>query len=266
MRHAPKPSRQRKQLPRTNRPRDDRWPAAGFTLIEMLVVVVIIAILASMVLGLFKIGTIWQAKSVTNEKLGRVRAAIEEFNAEYGKYPPVNDLGEYGGQPFGYEYAASNLMSVTVLTTYFPAGTNVSWHQGPVFTFGLMSFLVNRFAGHGSLVNVPNPEYWNLLAMAQWEGYNLSHGDQGRDLNAINRWSPHLEGVADVTTIGRSISLAGTVVAPGYYTNYYLSVHDGWGKELNYKSDKPYNSYRLWSNGPDGISGTADDVATGAGF
>lgn len=261
-----KPLRQRQELLRTRQPHRGQRPAAGFTLIEMLVVVIIIAILAGMVLGLSKLGTNWTAKSKTNEKLGRLRAAIEEFKAEYGKYPPVNDPGEYGGQPFGYEYAVASNMTVVTLTTVFGDGSarpNNPWGSRTIFTFGLMSFLVTRYSGYAANLNVPDPPYVELLGENQWRRYNISAGDQTRDVNAVARWSAHLTGVYETRQVGRTTGIANQNYG---WTNNYLSVWDGWGRELNYKSDPPYTSYRLWSNGPDGTSGNADDVATGAGY
>jgi type II secretory pathway pseudopilin PulG len=234
----------------------------------MLVVVIIIAILAGIVMGLSKLGSNLQAKARTSEKLGRLRAAIEEFKAEYGSYPPVNPFGEYGsGQPFGYEYATTNGMTVVTLTTVFgPASArpNNPWSTHRIFTFGLMSFLVTRYTHRADNLDAYSPPYVDLLNENQWLRYNSSaHGDPSRDVNAVTRWEAHLDGITTVTPAGRSTSIGNTDYT---WINAYLSVWDGWGRELNYQSDPPYNSYRIWSNGPDGVSGTADDVTTGAGY
>lgn len=267
MRHAPKPSHQREHL-QPRRPCAGRRSTAGFTLIEMLVVVIIIAILVGMIFGLSKLGSNWQAKAATSEKLGRLRAAIEEFNAEYGKYPPVNARGEYDSQLFGYEYACPTGMSASVLQTYFISETNKPWAEGPIFTFGLISFLVTRYAGRAEMLDLTSPYFVHLLANeSQWQNYNIDpHSDTERDRNAIVRWSAHLTGVTTDRLKTRRTSLASNPSGSGpTYTNNYLSAYDGWGSEFNYKSDPPYTSYRLWSNGPDGISGTADDLSTSAG-
>lgn len=94
------------------------------------------------------------------------------------------------------------------------------------------------------------------------------------------RWMPNLEGVCSCNTqvkiFGIDIrdergggvmdnleiqylapSLRGaTFAAGGNYTDQYLldgiTVNDGWGRELYYYSRSPYQSYTLWSAGPDG--------------
>jgi type II secretory pathway pseudopilin PulG len=223
----------------------------------MLVVVIIIAILAGMILGLLKISGNWVAKSQTNERLGKVRAAIEEFYAEYGEYPPVPIYG--GTQPFGYEYPITNGMSTVAAVNMTP--------DAPIFTFGLMSFLVTRYTGHAdglSAAGVNQQAYQGLFTLPQWTSYNALMGDQPRDINAVNRWKTYL----DVATYGNPLS--NNFVQGGgqgaYFFTALFTVYDGWGKELNYSSTPPYQSYKLWSNGPDGISGTADDISTGPGY
>ncbi len=241
-------------------------PRAGFTLVEMLVVVIIIAILAGMVLGLSKVGRSWQEKAVTAERLGRLRAAIEEFFAEYGKYPPVN-AAYYGGQPFGYEYGWTNGMNVLTLNLGFRgADANKAWSEAPVFTFGLMSFLATRYTGRANNLDVLSPSYRDLLAMNQWGDFNLIVGDADRDREAIERWRVQIEGIDSTVKKARSVALRADASRTYPYTNLYFTVYDGWSKEFNYESRPPYISYRLWSNGPDGASGTADDVSTGVGY
>ena len=224
----------------------------GFTLIEMLVVVIIIAVLAGMVLGLMKVSGYWTAKTVTNKNLGKVRAAIEEFYAEYGKYPPVQPLN--GIQPFYYEYPTSNGMNSAAETYVLsPAGSS-----SPVFTFGLMSFLVTRYAGHAdSIIINPNVnlQWPNLFnSCSQWTANNAGGAnrwdDQARDKAAVQRW---IANIADIQTV--------TTVARGMYTNAYLTVQDGWGKDLHYESPPPNQSYKLYAIAPDGTI-----ISTGAGW
>ena len=38
------------------------------------------------------------------------------------------------------------------------------------------------------------------------------------------------------------------------------AAKDGWGRDLNYAVSGAGASFRIWSSGPDGLSGTADDV------
>jgi prepilin-type N-terminal cleavage/methylation domain-containing protein len=100
---------------------------------------------------------------------------------------------------------------------------------------------------------------------------------------ACARWMPNLEGICrcnrDTTLFGVHLksthwrdqgifdgmsmdrlvgALRGTCFAPdgGSYQDQYLldeiTVQDGWGNEFYYYSRSPYQSYTLWSSGPDG--------------
>ena len=98
------------------------------------------------------------------------------------------------------------------------------------------------------------------------------------------RWLPNLEGICrcnrDITLFGVHIKsthrmdmgifdgmgmarlvtvLRGICFSPednGSYTDQYIldevTVQDGWGNEFYYYSRSPYQSYTLWSSGPDG--------------
>lgn len=242
----------------------------GFTLVEMLVVVIIIAILASMVLGLGALAKRNNSKAITLERLSRLRAAVEEFNAEYGKYPPVFDYrGE--GQPFGYEYPLTNRMSMYCLNTWYTGlearkewGTAAEG-KGKLFTFGLMSYLVPRYSGHAEKAFSIDPTYFRLFNGPQWESFNLSIPDQSRDLAAIDRWRVQIESIISTKLKERDVGST-RMTGTGFHTNEVTTVVDGWNREFNYQSRPPYLTYKMWSNGPDGTSGNTDDISINGGM
>lgn len=218
----------------------------GFTLIEMLVVVVIIAILAGII---FKIAGLVGRKTSEAETvahIGLLANAISEYAAEYGHYPPVPDYG--GSQPLAYEYPPDeDHMDATVAGNIGNAHLPWDTTEGRVFTFGLMAFLVPRYRGKASSA------YPELLDTEQWSEWNQTKGDIQRDLDAMERWSPYLDGILHGGGRGRSFA--------GYsYTNRTVSVVDGWDRGLHYSSPPPHESYKLWSSGVDGRSGTSDDI------
>ena len=246
----------------------------GFTLVEMLVVVIIIAVLASMVLGLGALAKRNNSKAITLERLSRLRAAVEEFNAGYGKYPPVFDYaGE--GQPFGYEYPLTNKMSLLCLRNYYILEGRKEWgpaseSKGKLFTFGLMSYLVPRYSGHAQKSD--GAEYWWLFFGPQWELFNIgSPGtpldpDQPKDLAAIERWRIQIESIISTKEKAREVGLRAEALRTTWHTNEVTTVFDGWNREFNYESRPPYQTYKLWSNGPDGASGTTDDISINGGM
>ena len=232
----------------------------GFTLVEMLVVVIIIGILAAMILGLMRVVGTWSTKTQTTERLAKVRAAIEEYYAEYGKYPPVPEYSG-AGQPFGYEYPITNGMNSPAYACFDVSATGATpWSTQPVFTFGLMSFLVTRYSDHAGNIHGP-PDWHQLLNLHQWTDYNYRRDqDNPRDVAAIRRWTPYIADIIENRSASHLINNA-----PPGYTNAYLTVRDGWGNDLRYESRPPYQIYKLSSAGPDGRFGTDDDISVGPG-
>jgi len=239
---------------------------AGFTLIEMLVVVIIISILAGMVFGLLKSASNYTKKATTDQNMNKMRGAIESFYAAFGQYPPVPVYFPNTAvpQPFYYEYPNAGGTG----GQYLPPAcdwANASWSTTPLFTFGLMSFLVPRYTGHADT-------FLKTYSIAgnnpQWANYNTSQtGDQNNDLNAINRWLPDIQDITwpnSAATILQAYPISET--AHNVYTNLAITVCDGWGGELIYQSPPPYQSYKLISKGPDGTFGSPDDIVTGAGY
>jgi len=232
---------------------------AGFTIVEMLVVVLIVGILSAIVFGLIKVAGVWSAKAQTNERLGKIRAAIEEFKAEYGKYPPVPYYG--GIQPFGYEFPCTNGMKPAAYAVFDVTTGSTKWDEGTLFTFGLMSFLVSRYDGRAGYI--AESDWSKLLNLHQWTDYNKERtGDQSRDMAATRRWMPY---IGDLLTLPEATTYRGRTISGAPYTNLYLTVYDGWDREFHYQSPPPYQSYRLWSDGPS-ASTTSDDISTGAGY
>ena len=62
----------------------------GFTLVELLVVIVIIGILASLVVGLSGTASRKMRESRTRSELVAIETAIESYKSKFGHYPPSN--------------------------------------------------------------------------------------------------------------------------------------------------------------------------------
>src|SRR5260221_680543 len=63
----------------------------GFTMIELLVVISLIVILATMGMSQYKTGVIHANEAVLSEDLFRMRDAIDQYYADKGSYPPALD-------------------------------------------------------------------------------------------------------------------------------------------------------------------------------
>ena len=209
---------------------------AGFTLVEMLVVIVIILVLMGVVFKMTRPAIGKQAEAETVARLERLKAAMEEFYAEYGHYPPVPYYA--GGQPVRYEYPWKPGMR-SDMTGKFEDQT---WDKAPLFTFGLMSFLMPRYDDRAE-------NAWpSLLNNVQWSTYNDQKADLERDARACKRWAPF---VVDITENHLADNKIGGV-ASAAYTNQLVTVRDGWERDFIYVSPPPHQSYLLFSVGPDG--------------
>jgi prepilin-type N-terminal cleavage/methylation domain-containing protein len=273
----------------------------GFTLLEVLVVIVIIIILAAMLFNMGGLVAEKNEIARTRKVVEAVAGAIEEFHSIYGKYPPVPSYAHTSpemAQPVRYEYAhlqdrsknpRGAILDLPMAQSLKNASRNDNlWSSdgaGVVYTFGLLSFFFPRYNGHGDR----GPDFFlggkyddgrgtfdPEQSINQWGDYNPRRrggriGDIPKDIAASRRIVQHLG--ASIDADGKTTSY-GVVRAPwlvrrmhpitkDYYSNLYITVWDGWERELLYESHPPYDTFKLWSRGPDGKSGTADDIVAG---
>lgn len=231
----------------------------AFTLLEMLIVIVIIAILAGMILKLMSLSKHFQAKSSCLAVIERVSYALNEYRAEYGQYPPVSNsacISLNDCHPTDCRTCYTTAPGVNGSTPPTPgAGTYLATYGGPgLFSCGLVSYLITNFQGatYASL-----PGYSKSLATA-------------REETVKRRWQPFLTNLVDGcenrnwhgNEISQNPKLVGSIGSSTfkYYVPRY-TLMDPWWRVLRYRSSAPYSSYDFWSAGPDGADGdgsTAD--------
>jgi prepilin-type N-terminal cleavage/methylation domain-containing protein len=295
----------------------------GFTLIELMIVIAIIAILMATTFKLIAIAQKAKATAVTTARLERLQNALSGYYAAYGMYPAVplygnpdpggtDQVNEEDGssvssgtqasaqasaraQPVAFEYPTpvkmddkipliflpDNVISVNTaigsLSSDLEEGTD--WGKYKAFKFGLMSFLLPRvqtvgLPGKGPLedvfkkaqwmVNNPSSKVTGAGAGATLELNTLLDKQLTAENEAAIRWLPCFDGVLNsfagslsgVNVNGGSGLMlkkrqmtAGPKVALAYST-----ITDGWGREFFYHSAPPYQSFRIWSAGPDGLT------------
>jgi len=192
----------------------------SFTLIELLAVIVIIGIMAGILFKMMRVMVRSKEKSVTIAILEQVANGLNEFKAEYGQYPP-----SAGG--IKYYYDDTNLMSSLAREDYFGKYPNA---PEMLFSYGLVSYLCLR-------------EKSSLFT-------NTSQyvGDSSRDDIAKRRWKPLMPDLPNVTGQTETNHWAQGM----NYGLHYDTFVDGWGNELKYLCNPPYQSYDLWSDGPTG--------------
>ena len=149
-------------------PRAQLRRARGFTLIELMVVIVVICILAATT---FKImGNMETSDKIaqTKAKMAKVAMALEAYKAIYGKYPPVPVYNEVVGtksdgsedvvgQPCWFEFPSYDYEqypnwdeTAAGQVTRGDKTQEVQWGTGigkcQIFTFGLPAFFLPRFS------------------------------------------------------------------------------------------------------------------------
>jgi prepilin-type N-terminal cleavage/methylation domain-containing protein len=222
----------------------------GFTLIEMLVVILIILLLSGM---LFKIASLVSGKAARAKAvadIAKLESALAEYYAEYNIYPPTSGVAyQYensGGQPDGLRNmlkANNNPDNPGFVTDSGErvVDKNREWGQstkGSIgYSYGLVSYLWPRAQG----------------GQAHW--YDR---DTERDTAAKKKWAHYLDDL-DVHHYGVEVhnTIGGTAFI---YTNSVMTVRDPWDRDYQYQCKPPYMQYKLWSKGPDGKSGTGDDI------
>ena len=233
----------------------------GFTLVEMLVVVLIMALLIGlMVRTLGGAGTRADV-AATQAKIEKVKAALEEFFAEYGQSPPVPFYGD--SQPVYFEYPVEypGKNAIWSGTAYLEAyNQNTDDEAKRLFTLGLMAFLLPRYDtvynGSGWFI-INNSKLYNH---EQWKHLTPTEYDIQRDLDAYHRWKPFLDGVVSDGEYRRGPKPdkdEGTT-----HINAGKTLKDSWDQELHYESLPPHQSYKLWSSGPNkkNEGGGGDDI------
>jgi prepilin-type N-terminal cleavage/methylation domain-containing protein len=242
----------------------------GFTLIEMLAVIAIIAILAGIVFKMMAFANRKASEARTIAILEKVANALTEFKAEYGQYPPVaSNACPFSGTHYHPEDPYQQKVDCRVCYSFFcniPENKNFQSQvtylkahaadydtNSTVYAYGLVAFLVER-----AVEGLPPENNLKAGDMAQWVP------DTGRDLRAKMRWKPFVESVTNGPYLDLTIrKLSGQNTD---YRNKYYTIYDGYSPNhlpIMYKSDPPYQTYELWAAGPDRRYGTADDTHKG---
>lgn len=227
---------------------------AGFTLIEMLVVVIIILLLSMILLRTAAFFGDQAKRKECVHDLEQLQNALNEYYVEYGKYPPVDFL------TYEYECSASNYQTKAFkdwlamhndpekdIGEFFPdTKEHEVWPKNTIhpdwslgYKYGLVAYLWHRDMG------------------TQTHWYDK---DSDNDAAAKNKWvGPFL---SEVGLSGGNVSYTSSpsMGINTIWTNCTQTISDPWGNEYRYVSRPPYVRYRLWSVGPDGSSGTKDDV------
>lgn len=226
---------------------------SGFTLIEMLVVILVILLLSGMILKISEVVTGKAARARAVADITNLQNAISEYYSKYNMYPDTSLTGyefeNIAGQSEGLRSTlrnANNPEDGSFITDtqdrVVDKKSERTWGKSTKgslgYRYGLVSYLYPREQG----------------VQAHWYS-----GDTADDVAAKKSWAHFLKDVHTKKWGIEHKKLGGLEITQPY-TNSYMTVVDPWEHEYKYESKPPYQQYKLWSVGPDGKSGTADDV------
>ena len=197
----------------------------SFTLVEMLVVIVVIFILMGIVL---KLQSLVGAKTATASSFARmenIKACLEEYYRVYGEYPPqAANVGSYSTYYQSGEEGEKpdNWLDIKA------AGQNAD----PSFNMSVDTGLVYHLQAAGSSFRNPHWERWHeYFQGAGYHAWRVAHTNE-----RVPDW-----GQAD-------------------FTNMVYYLLDAWDRQFMYRCEPPYQSYEVFSSGPDGAPDTEDDL------
>lgn len=206
----------------------------GFTLIEMLAVILVLALLMGMLVRLFPNISRQSEKAVTIKKLNKVAYAINEFYAEYGTYPPVS------GTSMAVEDFAATQEEFPMSMPYY---TGIGATEPPR-TYGLMAYLTQ----------CPPPGATTKLGSEDNESWLE---DEDVDSAAKTKWWPFIEDI--ITYYSGTNNGTGGAGISSDFIEKGVTVRDGWNRDIQYECKAPYTSYKLWSLGANAGS-DQDDI------
>jgi prepilin-type N-terminal cleavage/methylation domain-containing protein len=264
----------------------------GFTIIEMMIVLIIIAILAGFVFRMMTLAGQKNDIATTKAVIEKVSNALEAYRAEFGSYPPVAVYA--GKQPVNFEFPVPGeglegdlgITSSMAAQMVNDSRSENKWNEFPVFTFGLASYFYPRYWSTGQaspkefygdldsddVLSSPQNKAEKSKIINQWTDHNDRSGsriniqDMNKDMTAIKKLMPLLD--ASIESYVQNKQRVWKVTSWGCgeyqyegphhfyngreYANAAVTFQDKWDRELHYQSNPPYDSYRIWSAGPNG--------------
>lgn len=211
----------------------------------------------------------------------------ENHSSHSGTLTSGNAVAACRAQPVSFEFPNIEDLDDYVNIIYAPSGKisvnqalgaqkwqGEEWSETRIFKFGLLSYLLPRVELMGGLdlaqgqFGRTTPKQ-NFFESEQWTKNNTGtiEAVRTRENHACARWMPNFKNAIYGGGSLFGVDLAEpdygwprfTYTGNGYITGssaryvlQVMTIRDGWGNSLFYYSPPPYQSYRIWSCGPDG--------------
>jgi prepilin-type N-terminal cleavage/methylation domain-containing protein len=197
---------------------------SGFTLIEMLTVVAIIAILAGLLFPAISAARRKAQVAQAQTEIKSIESALKTYYTEYGRWP----IGNGGGDDFSY---------------------------GKFETGGQYTGCCDNYYLMGVLRGIPDPAGYNSTCGSNYQGQNnprnivfleIAAGSQDSLGNYLDPWKHPYQITLDTDYDGNCDGL-------GCGSAYPTTAPQGTVKN---------RTVVVWSVGPDGVGGTSDDITS----
>ena len=222
--------------------------------------------------------------SGTIKKLNLLRAAIEEYHAEYGIYPPATATigsSDQAYEEFGpLKVSGCGAAPGAAFAYVMPMATSVRATKEDKYSFGLLSFLVDRRVSNGILQAIYKGESTEFIYRDFWNGSHWGKNGKAlknavtlgklygelepsdRDSHFFARVLPYVleaAGASSVEAMNAHDKMLGNMS-----DCYYFTIHDAWDQDFVYICPPPHTSYALFSAGPDHMCVASDPLNRGA--
>ncbi|MFC1462350.1 hypothetical protein ACFLQU_01980 [Verrucomicrobiota bacterium] len=252
-----------------------RTDGRAFTLIEMLMVIIIIFMLSFIMFRMMGVVDNRVSQGETTAAMRALQGALSEYKLEYGIYPPVTETA--------YDYESPTNQTAWFRNVFLPSHNNpaITNASSPDCFFTDAEIRAANPDSYGKEGYTGHPRYfmgykYGLAAhlLPREGGPHWYNEDTQQDSEAKARWaslllvgqSGDVGGAASggfvKDCLGDDYDISDVVGTICTWTNARKTFVDGWDRELKYRSYPPYQSYKLYSMGPDGEDndGEGDDI------